>query len=240
MRLAVHTLTLRRLRELVGGAGPDVITGAAMLDMAGADGIVARLSNAKLTADEQDVKLLKAMVKSYLSVEVEPKEAPLRRVMDLHPDQVTLIPPEDSMREDGLDVVTQSSELEVVINSLKASGIDVSILVAPDITQIKEARKIGADFITLNAASFTGAETANEAMMNLEEIETVAMGAVKLGLRVLVTRGINHRNIAPLAAIDSIEEAILGHAFYARAIYVGMDRAFKEVVDSLHRAGMLG
>ncbi len=240
MRLAVHTLTLSRLRELGGGSAPDVVTGAAVLDLAGADGIVARLSNQKLSTDERDIKLLRAMVKSYLSVEVEPREAPLRRAMDLHPDQVTLIPPEDAMREEGVDVVGTGSELEVVVNSLKAAGMDVSILVAPDITQIKEARKIGADFITLNAATYTGAQTANEAMMNLEEIETVALGATRLGLRVLVTRGINHRNIAPLAAIESIEEAILGHSFYARAVLIGMDRAFREVVDALHRAGMLG
>ena len=59
--------------------------------------------------------------------------------------------------------------------------------------------------------------------------------AHKYGLNVLAGRGLNYRNVEPVAQIDGIDEIIVGHSIVSRAALVGMDRAVKEMIDLLRR-----
>jgi pyridoxine 5-phosphate synthase len=42
--------------------------------------------------------------------------------------------------------------------------------------------------------------------------------------------GLNYLNLSPVRAITEIEEVSVGHAVIARALFVGMDRAVKEML----------
>ena len=45
--------------------------------------------------------------------------------------------------------------------------------------------------------------------------------------------GLNYTNILPFREIDEIEEVSIGHAIIARAVFVGLDRAVRDMVTLL-------
>ena len=234
MRLAVHIQTMKELRAQGPGDEPDPVTVAAMLDIAGADGIVYRLQDPSDERERNDLHLLKTMVRSHLNLEIEPNDDQLRLALETKPDQVTIVPPSKISYDFGLNVDEEAEELERMAGTLQAGGINVSVLISPDITQVKEARRIRVDYVTINTVPYTSSKTAEEALMNLEEIQTVALGAERLGLRVLVARGLSYRNIGPLAGLPSVEEAILGRSLFNRAVFIGLERAMNEVRGAVH------
>jgi pyridoxine 5-phosphate synthase len=40
--------------------------------------------------------------------------------------------------------------------------------------------------------------------------------------------------VAPVAAISEVEELNIGHAIIARAIFVGLDRAVRDMMRAIH------
>jgi pyridoxine 5-phosphate synthase len=44
-------------------------------------------------------------------------------------------------------------------------------------------------------------------------------------------RGLNYRNAAAIAAIEGIDEIIVGHSIVSKAVMVGIDRAVRDMVD---------
>ncbi|HSF22406.1 MAG TPA: pyridoxine 5'-phosphate synthase, partial [Burkholderiales bacterium] len=56
------------------------------------------------------------------------------------------------------------------------------------------------------------------------------------GLRVNAGHGLNYDNVRPIAAIAQLEELNIGHAIVARAVFVGMSRAVREMKALLESA----
>jgi pyridoxine 5-phosphate synthase len=54
--------------------------------------------------------------------------------------------------------------------------------------------------------------------------------ARELGLGVNAGHGLNYLNVIPFRAIGEIDEVSIGHAVIARAVFVGIDRAVKEML----------
>jgi pyridoxine 5-phosphate synthase len=52
-----------------------------------------------------------------------------------------------------------------------------------------------------------------------------------LGLRVNAGHGLNYLNIIPFREIEEIEEVSIGHAILSRAVFVGLDRAVREMIQ---------
>jgi pyridoxine 5-phosphate synthase len=55
------------------------------------------------------------------------------------------------------------------------------------------------------------------------------------GLLLHAGHGLNYRNLHPVAAIPDMRELNIGHAIVARALWVGMERAVREMKDLLPR-----
>ena len=60
-------------------------------------------------------------------------------------------------------------------------------------------------------------------------IEDAVRLAAKLKLEIGVGHGIDYGNVGKLAENDLIDEFSIGHAIVSRAIYVGMERAVREM-----------
>ena len=63
-----------------------------------------------------------------------------------------------------------------------------------------------------------------------------AEAASQMGLRVCAGHGLNYQNTAPIAALDTIEELSIGHAIIARAVFIGLDQAVKEMMAIIRQA----
>ena len=57
-----------------------------------------------------------------------------------------------------------------------------------------------------------------------------------LGLAVHAGHGLTYLNVAPLAAIEEIEELNIGHSIVSHALFVGLERAVREMGTIVRRA----
>ncbi len=233
MRIAIHLDPVKELNIRSEVGLPEPVTVATACDLGGADGLVWRIDPDHEERDLETAKSLRLALRSHLCLEIELNETIIRKVTEIQPDQVTFIPNGKASVDEGLDVSYMAAVLENAIESLRAANIETSLLISPDLAQVKAAREVKADYITLNCASYTLASNTNEALGKLQELESASMAASKLGLRVLVARYLTHRNLPPIASQDIAEEAILDYSFYGRALFHGMEKAIREIRESL-------
>ena len=64
----------------------------------------------------------------------------------------------------------------------------------------------------------------------MERISTGAQLGIQLGLKVSAGHGLNYVNIKRFQGLEEIEEYSIGHSIIARAVYVGLDQAVREMV----------
>jgi len=127
----------------------------------------------------------------------------------------------------GLNLINLKGDLTGFIKRLKETGIRVGVFIDPDIFQINEAIKVGAEYIEINTNEYSkNPENKNE----IEKISEVAKRANGTGLSVHAGHGIDYKNIAKLLGIKEITGYSIGFAIVARAVFVGLRQATEEMV----------
>ncbi len=156
---------------------------------------------------------------------------------EIMPDMVTLVPEkrEELTTEGGLDVLQKGKELEAAISTLHSSGILVSLFVDPDLKQVREAARIGADYIELHTGEYANATDLRQETEQWEKIRDMAMAGEKLGLGINAGHGLTYQNISRLVQIKQNEEVSIGHAIIARAVLVGLETAIREMLALVRR-----
>ena len=223
-----HIATLRQAR---GGVEPSPVHGAAMAEIAGASGITAHLREDRRHICDHDVYLLKEMVTTSFNLEMAPTVEMVAIAVDVRPNMVTLVPEkrEEKTTEGGLIVRGNEKTLAEKIDRFVENNIAVSIFVDPDFDQIKAAHKIGATHIELHTGDYANAR-GKERAFELERLKDSAAYAHKIGLTVNAGHGLNYHNTAAIAAIENIAELNIGHSIVSRAVFVGLDRAVKDML----------
>jgi pyridoxine 5-phosphate synthase len=65
----------------------------------------------------------------------------------------------------------------------------------------------------------------------LEIVRGAAKQARELGMGVNAGHGLNYINILPFRSIQEVEEVSIGHSIVSRAVFVGLERAVREMVE---------
>jgi pyridoxine 5-phosphate synthase len=231
-----HVATVRQARQTYE---PDPIQAAFLADLGGADGIVCHLREDRRHIQDRDLALLRATVKSHLNLEMAAVDVMTKVALTVKPDMVTLVPErrEEVTTEGGLDVRGSSGRIATAVSALKGAGIVVSLFIDPDIAQVKEAGRSGADFVELHTGEYANAGRAVDEAIELEKLERASQAAAKLGMGVSAGHGLTYHNVVPVAAIAEVEELNIGHSIVARSIMVGMERAVRDMVDLIRTAG---
>ena len=234
-----HVATIRQAR---GAPEPDPVTAALLAELAGADGITVHLRGDRRHIQERDVVLLRQTVTTRLNIELAASEEMLEIALDVKPDAVTLVPerPDEITTEGGLDVVKHGDEIGVAVERLRAGGIQVSLFLDPDRSQIEAASAVGAPMVELNTAAYAeavplGLDLQSENFRReLETLRQVAELAHGLQLRVLAGHGLTYRNVGPVSRLPQVEELNIGHNIVARGVLVGMERAVGEMLQAMN------
>ncbi len=231
-----HVATVREARKTVE---PDPVQAAFLADMGGADGIVCHLREDRRHLQPRDLELLRRVVTSHLNLEMAAVDAMVQVALKVKPDMVTLVPEkrEEVTTEGGLDVRTSVQRVTATVSPLKSAGIVVSLFIDPDMTQIREAARTGADFVELHTGCYAEAKSAVDEAIELEKLERAAQAAAKLGLGVSAGHGLTYHNVQPVAAIPEVEELNIGHSIIARSIMMGMEQAVRDMVELIRTAG---
>jgi pyridoxine 5-phosphate synthase len=232
VKLAINVDHVATLRQARGIDEPDPVLAAGICELAGAAGIVVHLREDRRHIQDRDVILLRQTVKTKLNLEMGATEEIINIALNLKPDMVTLVPEKraELTTEGGLDVIGQEQHLANVIAQMKDAGIPVSLFINPDAGQIKAAKKVGATFVEIHTGRYSDAASDEEEDREFAMIVAAVNAAHEAGLRINAGHGLNYTNTARIAALDKIEELSIGHAVMARAIYVGMDQAVREML----------
>jgi pyridoxine 5-phosphate synthase len=238
-----HVATIRQARR---AAEPDPIAAALLAEQAGADGITVHLRSDRRHIGDRDVRLLREVIKTRLNVEMALTEEMMAIAGQIKPDTVTLVPesPEELTTEGGLDVARHGRDIAGAVTVMRGGGIEVSLFIDPEMSQIQAAAETGARLIELNTAAYSAAvplglkEWEGAFAEQLDAVAEAAETAAGLGLRVLAGHGLTYRNVAPVAVIPEIEELNIGHNIVARAVLVGMERAVREMLLAMNGISM--
>ncbi|WP_298437648.1 pyridoxine 5'-phosphate synthase [Geobacter sp.] len=225
-----HVATIRQAR---GGVEPDPVAAAVLAEMAGADGITVHLREDRRHIQDRDLKLLRQTVKTRLNLEMAATEEMVGIALSLKPDMCTLVPEkrQELTTEGGLDVRINIQGIAEIVGKLQDGGIIVSLFIDPDPDQVKAASKAGADYIEIHTGTFAEARTWKDERAELERIENAIKLGTRLGLGINAGHGLNYNNIRKIAALGGIEEFNIGHSIISRAVFAGLDRAVRDMVD---------
>jgi|ERR1041384_90229 pyridoxine 5-phosphate synthase len=237
IRLNVNIDHIATIREARRTWEPSVIAAAVLADLAGASGITVHLRGDRRHIQDEDVRLLRGVVKTHLNLEMATTEEMIAIACDVRPNTATLVPEraEEVTTEGGLDVLAHESEIRKASLQLSKAGVLVSIFVDPDVPQIEASHRVGAQQIEICTSRYAeltdpvSKTDAREIEEELKRITRCAQRAAELGLRVAAGHGLTYRNVAAIAEIAPIEELNIGHNIVARASLVGMERAVAEM-----------
>ena len=233
MRLAVNIDHIATLRQARGDQQPDPVAAAHIAERAGAEGVVCHLREDRRHVQESDVRRLRQTIKSKLDLEMAAVEEIVRFAMEVVPDLVTLVPErrEELTTEGGLDVRAHLSLIADVVKQLHEKKIHVSLFVDPVPDQVEAAKASGSDKIEIHTGEYANAQSEDEQRRHLQHIRQIAELGKRLGLGVNAGHGLTYDNVLPIVRISSIDEISIGHAIVTRAVFVGMERAVREMVQ---------
>lgn len=229
-RLGVNIDHIASLRQLRKGVYPDPIEAARIVEKAGADGIVAHLREDRRHINDSDLKRLKDSVKTHLNLEMSINPEIVAIALKTKPNQATLVPEkrEELTTEGGLDLIALKTRAKETVTRLKAAGIKTSLFIEPNIYQVDAAKSIQADAIELHTGKYASALN-NAQDKELIQIIKAAQHAKKIGLKVFAGHGLDYKNVSAIANIPEIEELNIGYSIIARAVFIGLEIAVKEM-----------
>ena len=231
VKLGVNVDHVATVREARGISEPDPIAAAVLAELGGADGITVHLREDRRHIRERDVRLLKETIKTRLNLELALAPEILDFALEIKPYAATFVPEkrEELTTEGGLDVIGYQTKLEPVIRKFQEEGIVVSLFIDPDPDQIETAAAIGAEFIEIHTGRYCDAKSEEEEKKEFSLIDHACVTAANFGLRINAGHGLNYRNVVPVANLPGIEELNIGHSIIAHAVYVGLERAVREM-----------
>lgn len=224
-----HVATIRQAR---GVDEPDPVWAAAECELAGAAGITLHLREDRRHIQDRDLEIMRQTVGVKLNLEMAMTDAMVRIATRVKPDQVTLVPEkrQELTTEGGLDCVKHKKRLMSVTKRLQKAGIVVSAFIVPDAKQILASAQAGCDAIELHTGMYANARTDQQRARRVKEMTKGRDIGMENGLVVHAGHGLNYRNIAPIAAIEGLEDFNIGHGIIARSVFVGIREAVREMI----------
>lgn len=229
-----HVATLRQVR---GTDYPSLIEAAAVAEKSGADAITIHLREDRRHIQDADVFALSECLQTRMNLELAVTESMLAIAERVRPADVCLVPErrEELTTEGGLNVAAQRDAVADACRRLQASGIRVSLFVDPDPAQLEAAREAGSGVIELHTGCY--ADSHGQARVReLARLRAAVEFGEDLGLEVNAGHGLTLDNVQPIAAIPGLRELNIGHALVARAVFVGLGAAVREMKQAMQMA----
>jgi len=254
MKLGVNIDHVAVLREARRVNDPDILNALHVACANGADQITIHLREDRRHI--QDIDVTNIMTQSSLPINLEcsiNKEI-LNIVAKVAPHRATLVPEkrEEVTTEGGLDVFTYEDEISYAIEQLHDSIIPVSLFVDPTIEAMEKSKELGAEMVELHTGLFANLfamlnsslpysnhsvkelelpryELQSRLEKSLQDLQTAATHAKKLGLEVAAGHGLNYHNVSYMMNISEITELNIGQSIIARSVFSGLADAVQEM-----------
>ena len=155
-RLSVNINKIATLRNARGGNMPDVTRAALDCEAFGAQGITVHPRPDERHIRRSDVREIRPLLHTEFNIEGNPTPEFMDLVLEVKPDQVTLVPdaPSALTSNAGWDTTANASFLKEICKTLRDNGIRSSIFVNPDPEAVRSAAACGADRVELYTEAY--------------------------------------------------------------------------------------
>ena len=239
MRLYVNIDHIATVRQVRRTDEPDPVRGAVLAELGGAHGITVHLREDRRHIQDRDVRLLMETARTGVNLELAANSEILSIACELRPMQSTLVPEkrEEVTTEGGLDMASASvrSSLQHALDELKAHGVRTSLFIDPDPSALEYSMELGADAVEFHTGEYSNA-VGEERGKELLRLASMALKGREMGLAIHAGHGLTYENVVPVAAIPHIEELNIGHSIISRSVFVGIERAVREMGDLIRQA----
>ena len=234
-KLSVNINKIATLRNARGSELPSVTEAAVKLQEFGAQGITIHPRPDERHITKKDVYDLKPLVHTEFNIEGNPHRAFIDMVLDVKPEQVTLVPDADNAitSNAGWDCEKNLGFLKEVIDEFKNAGIRTSIFLDPNPAMVKFAKETGADRIELYTEAYATNYSKNKEEAIKLYVDT-AIEAEKYGLGINAGHDLSLENLKYFADhIPNLLEVSIGHALISEALYMGMENTVQAYLKRL-------
>ena len=230
-KLGVNVDHIATLRQARGTIFPDPVKAASICESAGADSIICHLRQDRRHIQDKDVYTLRKTVKTKFNLEMSTIEEIVKIALKVKPDEATLVPEKrrELTTEGGLDVVKNRIKVARAVERLLKKGIFVSLFIDADKRQIEASKEVGAPFIEIHTGTYAEAKDSRKKRVELNKIKEATRYAGVLGLKVNAGHGLDYTNVKDIAKIPNMEELNIGFSIISRAVFVGLDKAVREM-----------
>lgn len=234
-RLSVNINKIATIRNARGGNIPDVLKVAKDVERFGSQGVTVHPRPDERHIRYQDVRDIAPIVSTEFNIEGYPTQSFIDLVLEVKPDQVTLVPdPPDVLTSNaGWDTIINKDFLIDIIKTFKSTGIRTSLFINPDKKMIRNATITGTERIELYTESY--ASNFHENKENaIKPFVIAAQIANEEGLGINAGHDLDLYNLKYFADnIPGLLEVSIGHALISDALYFGLENTIQMYLNKL-------
>ncbi len=236
-KLSVNINKIATIRNARGGNRPDVMQAALDCEKFGAEGITVHPRPDERHIRYSDVRQIRPLITTEFNIEGNPIPSFIDLVLEVRPDQVTLVPDaHDAITSNaGWDTLNNRDFLIEVCKEFKSRGIRTSIFVGTDPKMVEGAALCGCDRVELYTEPYAdlfptdreaavapfirAAETARECGLGLNAGHDLSLENLEFFIR----------------NIPWTDEVSIGHAIICDALYMGLDQTIKAYLSKVKK-----
>jgi pyridoxine 5-phosphate synthase len=176
-----------------------------------------------------DVIALRKVVRTEFNIEGNPERRFIDLVLDVLPEQVTLVPDkhEALTSNAGWDTHTHRNFLCDVIKTFQQKGIRVSVFVDAVADMVRGAAEAGADRVELYTEPYA-AQYGKQREAAVAPFIEAAQEAEKCGLGLNAGHDLNLENLHYFyRMVPNLLEVSIGHALISDALYFGLEETIR-------------
>jgi len=225
---------LAALRDATEGNQPDLAAAATLGELVGADFVRLGVTEEMRPVREADVRAVRGAA-AALELRMAPVPALVKVALETQPERLLLASEGRKGRviSGPLDFRAWGAALPSVVRTLHEAGLQVAVLVSPDLESVKAAHAADLSAVEFFTGALIDLPEA-ERRAALERLADATRLAAKLRLSVGIGGGLGMRDLATvLAAAPGIERVAVGRSLISRAILVGLDRAVRDFRERL-------
>ena len=234
-RLSVNINKIATIRNARGGKMPDVTKAAIDCELFGAEGITVHPRPDERHIRYSDVREIRPLIKTEFNIEGKPIPSFVNLVLEVKPDQVTLVPDaEDAITSNaGWDTIRHREFLTEICTIFKSHGIRTSIFIDAKPEMAEGAALCGADRVELYTEPYADLYPTDPEAAIAPFIKT-AEAARKAGLGLNAGHDLNLDNLEYfIRNIPWTDEVSIGHAVICDALYMGLEKTIQAYLSKV-------
>lgn len=245
-KLSVNVNKYALLRNSRGQDAPNLLWAVDLCLGAGAHGITVhpRIDQRHVRFD--DVPVIARHLRSHhpdIEYNVECEDAPvlLDLVLEVRPDQCTLVPvrPGEVTSDHGYRQA-DVERLAPTVKRLREAGIRVSLFVDCDPAEVRALAATGADRVELYTGPYAHAFGTSEEAAHTRAVHACAETAREVGLGLNAGHDLDRHNLRGICSAVGLCEVSIGHAHICRALEVGTVQSVRELLRALGHESLAG